>query len=330
MKILISDYEEGLGDNISFSYDLLRRELSRDTEIIVEAISGEEDLAGNVRDADYLLTAFAPVTADVISEAKRLKMVSVAATGFNFVDIEAATGQKVLVSHVSDYCSGEVANHAMTLLLDLNKKIKVHQRNIENRGVWDYLAAQGCLRLADSVLGILGFGKIGRALAARAQAFGLTVIAYDPYMPDEVFKNANVERVSPEGIYSRADFISLNMLLTPENEGFLNKEAFRKMERAPYIINVARGGLICEEDLITALDEGTISGAGLDVLATENPVLAGHPLVGRSNVIITPHSAFYSERSLREVQERAAWNIIHFIHGRNELIQRVINPEVSG
>jgi D-3-phosphoglycerate dehydrogenase len=330
MKVLICDYKEGLGENVEFSYNLLKRELSGISEIIVEEMTGDETLKEMTGDTDFLLTAYTPVNKGILLSAPQLKLISVAATGYNYIDIQAATERGVAVCHVNEYCTGEVADHAMTLLLNLNKKIKVHQKNIENNGHWDYLAAKGSLRLADSVLGILGFGRIGRAIAQRAQAFGLTVIAYDPYVRDDEFKKSRVERVSPDEIYSRSDFISVNMLLTAENQGFINEEAFKKMTHHPYIINVARGGLICEEDMVHALNRGDIAGAGLDVLSTENPDLTENPLVGLDNVIITPHSAFYSETSLRQVQETAAMNIVNYIKGRKELIQRVINPEVWG
>lgn len=330
MKILICDYKEGLGENIEFSYNLLKQKLSGENEIIVEELSSDNKLGEMLNNVDFLLTAYAPVNKKVIDAALNLKLISVAATGYNVIDINEATKRGVAVTHVNEYCTGEVADHGMTLLLSLNKKIKIHQNNIENKGKWDYLAAKGSRRMADSVLGILGFGRIGRAMAQRAKAFGLTVIAYDPYLSDDEFKNSMVERVTPEDIYTRSDFISINMLMTPENRGFMNENSFKKMTKHPYIINVSRGGLICEEDLITALERGDIAGAGLDVLSTENPVLTDNPLIGMDNVIITPHSAFYSDKSLREVQETAAMNIVNYINGRKELIQRVINPEVWG
>jgi D-3-phosphoglycerate dehydrogenase len=291
-------------------------------------MTGKDRLKDLLKDSNFLLTAYTPISDVIISSAPELKMISVAATGYNSIDIKAATDHGITVSNVNEYCTGEVADHAMILLLSLNKKIKVHQNNIENRARWDYLAAKGSLRLAGSVLGIFGFGRIGRAVTQRAKAFGLTVIAYDPYLPDNIFNESQVERVTPEEIYRRSDFISINMLMTPENQGFINEDAFRKMVKHPYLINVARGGLICEEDLVSALNRGDISGAGLDVLSTENPVLTDNPLVGLDNVIITPHSAFYSETSLRQVQETAAMNIINYINGKKELIQRAINPEV--
>ena len=180
-------------------------------------------------------------------------------------------------------------------------------------------------RFGAKTLGIVGFGKIGRAVAVRARAFGMKVIAHDPYIGRETAERQGVELVSIDRILEEADVISIHMNLTSENENYFNKEKFDKMKRQPYIINMARGAMINEEDLADALDRQVVSGAGLDVLYSESPELGTSKLINRENVIITPHCGFYSDDAIEACERISVQNITYYMNGEKEKVFKIVN-----
>jgi D-3-phosphoglycerate dehydrogenase len=169
-------------------------------------------------------------------------------------------------------------------------------------------------RLKGRVLGLIGFGNIPRSVAPKAKAFGLEVIAFDPYASDAVFSDQKVERVSLEALLERSDFVSVHAPATPETAGLLNADTFRAMKNTALVVNTARGPLINERDLVAALDAGEIGGAALDVVESE-PLAPDSPLLGRDNVILSPHTAFYSVESLDELQAKAASDAARVLAG---------------
>jgi D-3-phosphoglycerate dehydrogenase len=169
-------------------------------------------------------------------------------------------------------------------------------------------------RLAGQVLGLIGFGNIPRAVAPKAKAFGLTVIAHDPYVSKDTLAAAGVEGVSFDELLARSDFISVHAPLMPQTRGLINAAAFRKMKTGAFIVNTARGPLIDEPALIAALDSGHLGGAALDVVAAE-PLAKDSALLGRDNVILTPHTAFYSVEALNELQTKCATDVARVLSG---------------
>jgi D-3-phosphoglycerate dehydrogenase len=169
-------------------------------------------------------------------------------------------------------------------------------------------------RIEGTVLGLVGFGNIPRLVAPKAQAFGIKVIAYDPYAKAELFETANVESVDFGTLLKTSDYISVHAPLSPATRALMNAAAFGKMKKGAYLINTARGPLIDEPALIAALDAGQIGGAGLDVVATE-PLAKDSPLLGRDNVIISPHTAFYSIEALDELQSKCASDVARVLSG---------------
>jgi D-3-phosphoglycerate dehydrogenase len=169
-------------------------------------------------------------------------------------------------------------------------------------------------RLSGQVLGLIGFGNIPRALVPKAKAFELTVIAHDPYASEDLFANAGVEPVSFEALLARSDFISVHAPLTSTTRGLLNAAAFAQMKKGAMIVNTARGPLIDERALIAALDSGDLGGAALDVVAIE-PLAKDSPLLGRDNLILTPHTAFYSVEALEELQTKCAADVARVLSG---------------
>lgn len=332
-KIAICDYKEPLNRDLSIERDVFREGLGDDVEISVYEHNGDDEaLKAAIADADGVLTSYLEFPADVIASNPNLKGISIEATGYNFVDADAAQRQGTAVAVIGEYCTQEVADHTMTLALAISKSIKHYDREIEFKHRYDWNSTSGMKRLADSTIGIMGLGKIGKAVARRAQGFGLKVVAYDPYCPADAAAAAGARLVGKEELFRTADIITLNMLLTPETEHILNREAFAMMERKPVIVNVSRGQLIDEDALVEALDSGKVFGAGLDVLTDEsNEGTLTSPFVGRENVILTPHSAFYSDRALYDCQSIAAKNLVHILRGEQDDVFRMVNDvDVTG
>ncbi|MFA9382032.1 MAG: NAD(P)-dependent oxidoreductase [Acetanaerobacterium sp.] len=327
MKIAICDYKEPLNRDINREITFFKQGLGEDTEVVVYEHNGEEQsLIDAIHDADGILTSYLEFPASVINSAPKLKVISIEATGYNFVDAEAATKKGVAVTVIGEYCTQEVSEHVMALLLSVSRNLKHYQYQIEQMHRFDYNDIHGMQRLEGQTMGIMGLGKIGRAVAQRAAGFGIKVLAYSPTCPPEAAAKAGALLVSEDEIYEKCDIISLNMRLTPENHGILNARAFSKMKRKPIILNVSRGDLIVEEELVKALDNGTVRGAGLDVLIREtHEETLSTPLAGRENVVITPHSAFYSDTSLYECQRIASMNVVHVLKGEKEKTFRMVN-----
>jgi D-3-phosphoglycerate dehydrogenase len=195
--------------------------------------------------------------------------------------------------------------------------------------MWVYDSVAGLKRLRGQTLGIVGFGRIGQAVARRASAFGMQVVACDPFVTETEARRHNVSLLEFDSLLIAADIISLHCNQTPDNVGLISAPTIKKMLKRPLLINVARGGLIDEDDLVTALDEGAIAGAGLDVLASEPPDLAASGLVGRTNVILTPHMAFYSDASILENRRTSVRNIRNCLDGNHDAVRRYVHRAVA-
>ena len=231
----------------------------------------------------------------------------------------------IAVCAIGEYCTQEVADHTILLTLALLKGLKTYERSVEKDKAWIYNAKPGLKRIEGLNFGIAGFGKIGKAVAKRAKSFGMNILAYDPYIPDDVIRQLGAEPVSMDGLLEESDVITIHMNLTAENQGMFDLEKFKKMKRCPILLNVARGGAVNEQDLVYALDHNMVSGAGLDVLSSETPDMSTNPLVGRENVIITPHSAFYSTTTEYLLYKIPAENVLRCLEGKYKDANRVVH-----
>src|SRR4051812_11998032 len=265
------------------------------------------------KDADGVLVTYAKITADMIRQMTKCRIISRFGIGVDNVDIPVATEKGIVVTKVPDYCIDEVSDHAMALLLSAVRKIPKGTEEVHS-GTWKMPNFVPIHRLRGSVLGLAGFGRIPQLVAPKAQAFGMKVIAYDPFLPKEVFAKAGVEQVDFPTLLKRSDYISVHSPLTPETKGLFNADAFKQMKKGSYIVNTARGPVIDEQALAAAIDSGHIAGAGLDVMTTEPPV--NSPLIGKKNVIITPHTSFYSYESLVELQTKASQEVANVLTGK--------------
>jgi len=215
-----------------------------------------------------------------------------------------------------------VSDHTMALLLAAVRKIPLSNSQVHG-GTWKMPAVVPIHRLRGSVLGLVGFGRIPQLVAPKAKPFGMRVVACDPFVPAEVFRDAGVESVSFDELLRISDYVSIHSPLTPETKGLFNAATFRQMKPTAYVVNTARGPIVDEAALAAALDAKQIAGAALDVMTQEPP--GSSPLFGRDNVILTPHTSFYSEESLVELQTKAAEEVVAVLSGKAP--RNPVNPE---
>jgi D-3-phosphoglycerate dehydrogenase len=272
-----------------------------------------EDILEIARDADAILVTYAKLPRDLIMQLTRCKAIGRFGLGVDNIDLPACKEKGIAVNYVPDYCIHEVSDHAMAMLLSLIRKIPLSNKVVQ-AGRWEMPVVVPIRRIQGTVLGLLGFGNIPRLVAPKAKAFGMTVIAYDPYAKAELFKAAGVESVDFDTLLKTSDYISVHAPHTPQTRGMVNADAFAKMKKGAYIVNTARGPLIDEPALIAALDSGQVGGAALDVVAVE-PLAKNSPLLGRDNVILTPHTGFYSIEALDELQSKCASDVARVLSG---------------
>ena len=321
-RVVVTEFPESAKRELKVERAILGPEV----EIVQYFCDGvEENLVAACKDADVILADCTPLPRSVIEQLQRCKLVSFAATGYDSIDLEAAADAGISVCAIDEYCTEEVADHTMLLMLALSRRFIAYHVQVQREKLWQFDSFSGLTRLHDMTLGIIGFGRIGQALARRAHGFGMTIIAHDHHPNENVAINLDVQFRSFEELLAESDIVSLNCRLTSKNEQMIDVDAFRNMNRKPIFINCARGGLVDETALVNALDAGQISAAGLDVLSDESPDIRTSGLIGRPDVILTPHMAFYSDASMLESREISAGNIRSFLDGRHEDVRRYVH-----
>jgi D-3-phosphoglycerate dehydrogenase / 2-oxoglutarate reductase len=296
------------------SLDPAKAALARvDPELRMAKSASAEDILAVARDADAILVTYARLPGDLLRQLTRCKAIGRFGLGVDNIDIPAAAELGITVTYVPDYCMHEVSDHAMALLLALARKIPLSNKLVQ-AGRWEMPAVVPIHRLAGRVLGLVGFGNIPRALAPKAKAFGLRIVTHDPYVSQQALAAAGVESVSFDRLLEISDFVSIHAPLMPATRGLFNAEVFGKMKAGALLINTARGPLVDEDALVSALDSGRLGGAALDVVAVEPPSKDSR-LIGRDNVILTPHTAFYSVEALNELQTKCAADVARVLSG---------------
>jgi D-3-phosphoglycerate dehydrogenase len=267
------------------------------------------------RIAEYdgiLIRSATKLTADVIERATNLKAIGRAGVGVDNVDVQAATKRGIVVANAPQSNVVTAAEHTMALLLALARNVPQAHASLTS-GHWERSKFSG-VELFDKTLGILGFGRIGQLVAHRAQGFGMRVVAFDPFVSAERYRELGVEKAdSSDEVYAQADFLTLHLPKTPETEGWLDAEALAKCKDGVRILNVARGPLIVDEDLEAALDSGKVGGAALDVFRSEPTT--DHPLFGRPNVIVTPHLGASTAEATDRAGFQAAEQVVAALTG---------------
>jgi len=319
-KVLITDY-------VWPSTDPEREVLeAAGIELVVAPDTSETTLADLATDVDAIMFCFAQVTGQVLESATNCKIAARYGIGVDNVDIPKATELGIVVTNVPDYCMDEVTDHALGMILALNRRLVPHNRSVLSGG-WDTVALnQPMHRTRGATLGIVGFGRIGRSLADKAAGFGMNILTYDPLIKPGATLDG-VTAVSFDDLLKESDFISLHVPLIPSTENLISAPQLAKMKSGSILINCARGGLIDEEALAVALQSGHIAGAGLDVVEPTPPD-PNSALLSQENVIITPHTAFFSQASTLELERRTAAEVVRVLNG--ETPENLINPDVLG
>jgi D-3-phosphoglycerate dehydrogenase / 2-oxoglutarate reductase len=283
-------------------------------DLVVGQCHTEDEVIDLCADADGIIIQYAPLSRRVIESLKRCRVISRYGVGVDTVDVAAATERGIWVANVPNFSTVEVAEHTLALLLALARRL-FPLDDLVHRGGWSTIdVMQHTVPLVDQTLGLIGFGAIARAVAFRARALGLRVLTYSPHTLAKVTLEYGVEQASLGDLFARSDYVSLHCPLTAETRHIIDATALRQMKPSAYLINTARGQLVDQGALVQAIHEGRLAGAALDVLEHE-PISPGDPLLGMRNVILTPHSAFYSVRSLEDLQTRAAENVVDVLRG---------------
>ena len=304
---------------------------STGAEFVKSLCFSEDELIQGAQDADAVIagTTMQPFTRKVIEKLAKCRIIANLGIGYDKLDVAAATEYGICVANVPDYCLDELSDHTILLILSLARKLLPTVAAVKE-GKWMGAELRQLLmpvyRLKGQTLGLVGLGRIARALVPKAQTLGLKVIAYDPYVPEEVARGLGVELKDLHRLLKESDFVSLHAHLTKENERMIGLEQFKKMKRTAYFINTARGQLVNEQALQTALTEGYIAGAGLDVLDLEPPT-SDNPLLQMDNVIVTGHSAQLSIESETEFWRRPLEEVARVLRGRWPVA--FINPGVK-
>ncbi len=318
-KVLITDH-------VWPSTDPERAVLEAGGASVVLAPDGEEaTLVELARDADAIMTCFAQVTENVVRAAEQCVVIGRFGVGVDNIAVNTATELGIAVTYVPDYCVDEVSDHVMALLHAWNRRIALFDRSVKEHGWGSQPLTMRMMRLRGKTIGIVGFGRIGQAVAAKARAFGLNILAADPVVPAETVEDMGGRLVDLPALLAESDFVSLHTPLTEATRNLIDREELAMMKPDAFLINAARGPLVDEVALYEALTGNIIAGAGLDVMVDNTPS-QDHPLLSLDNIIITPHVAFFSQESTLELEQRAAAEVVSVIHGR--MPDNLVNSDV--
>jgi len=309
MKVVIADYY----------YESIHQEQAVMAELGAELkdyhCTTEDEVIAVAEGCDALICQFAPITRRVIETLTNCKVIVRYAIGVDNIDLKAAEEHGIYVCNVPDYSIDEVSNQAIALLMDCAKKL-TYLANQVKQGNCSYTVIKPLFRMEGKTLGLVGFGRIPRLVAKKMAGFGLDIITYDPMVNEQAAKELGVTPVSLDELLERSDYISVHCPLMESTHHMFNKETFQKMKNTAIFVNTARGGVVKEEDLIWALENGEISMAGLDVTETE-PIPMDHPLLKLDNAVVTPHAAWYSEEAVKSLQLKVAEEVARVLRGED-------------
>ena len=313
-KVVITDYDYG---NVDIERGILQR---TGAEVIALQAKSEADLMEVAADCAAMMNQYARIGAQTISRMEKCEVIARYGVGVDIVDVDAASAAGILVTNVRDYCTEEVADHAISMWLTLARKLPDYDRATHS-GIWKWQSGQPVYRLRGRTMGVVSFGKIGQAIAVRARAFGVKVIAYDPFLPEEVARSHDVEMVDKAELLARSDYVVMQAPMTPNTRHFLSDAEFTAMKPGAILVNTGRGPTVDNKALYRALTEGHLASAGLDD-PEEEPAKRAHwdpddnPIFGLPNVLVTPHAAYYSEESIETARVTAATQVAKVLTGQ--------------
>lgn len=311
MKIIVLDgYTLNPGD-------LSWKNLEAFGELVVYDRTPLDKILERAKEANILFTNKTPIREEIINQLHSLKYIGVLATGYNIIDVESAKNKGIIVTNVPGYGIPSVAQHTFSLILELCHRVQKHSDTVKN-GKWSK-SPDFCywdtpqIELFGKTLGIIGFGNIGQKVADIATAFGMNILASSRTQSDQSNRQ-NFKWAPVSELLTNSDFISLHCPLFPETEGIINKESLKLMKSSSFLINTSRGPLIVEEDLAEALESNQISGAAVDVLSSEPPLLS-NSLINSKNCIITPHIAWATKEARSRLMDITIENLSHYLQG---------------
>ncbi|PSL15373.1 C-terminal binding protein [Shimia abyssi] len=313
-KVVITDYDFG-------DVDVERAILEKvGAQVIALQAKTEADLFEAAEDCAAMVNQYARIGSETISRMQKCEVIARYGVGVDIVDVKAATNRNILVTNVQNYCTEEVADHAISLWLTLARKLPDYDR-ATHKGIWQWQSGKPINRLRGRTMGVVSFGKIGQAIAVRARAFGVNVIAFDPFLPEAVAKEHGAELVSKADLLARSDYILMQAPMTPETRYFLSDAEFAAMKPGAILVNTGRGPTVDNKALYRALTDGHLCSAGLDD-PEEEPAKraswdpADNPIFTLPNVLVTPHAAYYSEESIMAARTIAATQVAKVLTGQ--------------
>lgn len=296
-------------------------------EFVKETFKSEDEVIYKGLDADVILNIALRLGEKSISQLKNCKGMIRYGIGVDEFDIDAATKKGIKVCNVTTYCINEVALHTTSLILANVRQLK-HFDNCVRSGLWNTNLGRKMRRPVTQTVGLVGFGKIARTVSGFLRTFGYNIVAYDPYLPEEVFEKHNAKKVDLDELFRSSDIISLHSPLTKETKHMICRENIDKMKEGVILVNAARGPLIKDEDLVAALQSGKVAAAGLDVLYTEPMKDVDNPYCKLDNVLLTPHIAYNSVEASADLFRQVAETAVSVLQG--ETPNNVLNAQELG
>jgi len=293
------------------------------TEVNIGHCKNEEDVIKLGANMDGLLVSYIPIGKKVIENLHKCKVIVKYAVGANNIDLDTATQKGIYVANVPNYCIEEVSTHTVALLLNLVRNILVYDKSIK-KGTWDPLIGDPIFRIKNKVLGIIGFGHIGKRVVEKIRPFGLTILVYDPCVSNELISKYSAKKVELRTLLHQSDYISLHCPLNKSTKHLIDFKEIEMMKKGVFIVNASRGEIINQKALYNALQNGKISRAALDVLEKDPPALTD--ILSSDNIIYTPHVAWNSVEAETELRKSAAQEVKRVLEGGIPL--NLVNKEV--
>ena len=303
-----------LSQNTSgYEYEISQLSQFDDVEFVISHAVAEDDVIEDIKDAEVLLFTATRINERAINSLEKTKLIIRYGIGYDNVDTTAAAKRGIYVCNAPKYGIIDVAEHALSLIFATAKMtVKMHERACE--GIWGSGGMGPFMRLAGKTVGLVGFGNIARALCRRLKGLDMRVLAYDPYVSDEIMAENGAERAALDKLYAESDFVSVHLPLNDGTRHMIGKDAFEKMKDTAILINTARGPIVNESELIDALEGKVIGGAGLDVFENETAPLDIR-LTGADNVVLTPHVAWNTDVAVTAIHEEVGNNIVRYLKG---------------
>jgi D-3-phosphoglycerate dehydrogenase len=321
MKVAITDYTF---DDLDIETKILE---SAKCQVVGQKIGrNPQQFISLVKDADSVITQFAPVNAEVIAAMQKCKVIVRYGIGVDNVDLKAAAAKGIPVCNVPDYCIDEVADHTLAMILDMTRKITVNAAKVKADGWGMAVPLQALHVLKNMTVGVVGFGRIGREVANRLRPFKCKILVFDPAVDAAVVKAEGMTPASLDELLRASDLVTLHCPSNEKTKYMIHAQSISKMKRGAMLVNTSRGTLVKTDDLMAALESGQISAAALDVTDPE-PIPANHPLIKMNNVIITAHYASASPEAV-EILRSAAANVAAMAC-RGEKLPNIVNGVVA-